>query len=40
MCPRDAVAQWRTGDMRLEDFRKLVSYLKEVETAVLEGCFD
>jgi MoaA/NifB/PqqE/SkfB family radical SAM enzyme len=37
MCLRDAVTQWHTGDMGIDDFMKLVPYLSDVETAVLEG---
>ena len=37
MCPRDAATQWHTGDMQIDDFMKLVPYLRDVETAVLEG---
>jgi MoaA/NifB/PqqE/SkfB family radical SAM enzyme len=37
MCIRDTATQWHTGDMRIEDFMKLVPYLRDVETAVLEG---
>jgi MoaA/NifB/PqqE/SkfB family radical SAM enzyme len=37
MCIRDAATQWHTGDMSINDFTKLVPYLRDVETAVLEG---
>jgi MoaA/NifB/PqqE/SkfB family radical SAM enzyme len=37
MCIRAESADWHPGDMRLEDFRKILPYLKDVETVVLEG---
>jgi MoaA/NifB/PqqE/SkfB family radical SAM enzyme len=37
MCIREGAAQWHTADMAIDDFAKLVPYLKDVETAVLEG---
>jgi MoaA/NifB/PqqE/SkfB family radical SAM enzyme len=37
MCIRDAATQWHTRDMSIPDFMKLVPYLRDVETAVLEG---
>jgi MoaA/NifB/PqqE/SkfB family radical SAM enzyme len=37
MCIREGAEQWHTGDMAIDDFKKLVPYLREVETAVLEG---
>ena len=37
MCIREADTQWHTGDMSITDFMKLVPYLRDVETAVLEG---
>jgi MoaA/NifB/PqqE/SkfB family radical SAM enzyme len=37
MCIRAESKDWRFQDMRLEDFRKLLPYLKDVETVVLEG---
>jgi len=37
MCIRTESADWQFQDMSLEDFKKLLPYLKEVETVVLEG---
>lgn len=37
MCIRAENADWQSQDMSLEDFKKLLPYLKEVETVVLEG---
>jgi MoaA/NifB/PqqE/SkfB family radical SAM enzyme len=37
MCIRTESADWQSQDMSLEDFKKLLPYLKEVETVVLEG---
>ena len=37
MCIRAECSDWHPGDMRLEDFRKILPYLKDVETVVLEG---
>jgi MoaA/NifB/PqqE/SkfB family radical SAM enzyme len=37
MCIREEEKDWESRDMALEDFRKLLPYLKEVETVVLEG---
>ncbi len=37
MCIRSECADWQYQDMALEDFKKLLPYLKEVETVVLEG---
>jgi MoaA/NifB/PqqE/SkfB family radical SAM enzyme len=37
MCIRTESADWQYQDMVLEDFKKLLPYLKEVETVVLEG---
>jgi len=37
MCIRRESADWQYQDMALEDFRKLLPYLREVETIVLEG---
>ncbi len=37
MCIRTESADWQYQDMTLEDFTKLVPYLKDVETVVLEG---
>ncbi len=37
MCIRTECADWQYQDMALENFEKLLPYLKEVETVVLEG---
>jgi MoaA/NifB/PqqE/SkfB family radical SAM enzyme len=37
MCIRTESADWQYQDMALEDFKKLLPYLREVETVVLEG---
>jgi MoaA/NifB/PqqE/SkfB family radical SAM enzyme len=37
MCIRRESADWQYQDMPLEDFRKLLPYLTEIETVVLEG---
>jgi MoaA/NifB/PqqE/SkfB family radical SAM enzyme len=37
MCIRTESTDWQYQDMSLEDFKKLLPYLKEVETVVLEG---
>jgi MoaA/NifB/PqqE/SkfB family radical SAM enzyme len=37
MCIRTESADWQYQDMALADFKKLVPYLKDVETVVLEG---
>jgi len=37
MCIRRENADWQYQDMALEDFRKLLPYLREVESVVLEG---
>jgi MoaA/NifB/PqqE/SkfB family radical SAM enzyme len=37
MCIRAESADWQFQDMSFEDFRKLLPYLKDVETVVLEG---
>jgi len=37
MCIRAETKDWQFQDMSLEDFKKLLPYLKEVETVVLEG---
>lgn len=37
MCIRSESDQWQFQDMRLEDFKKILPYLKDVETVVLEG---
>ena len=37
MCIRTESADWQYQDMPLEDFKKILPYLTEVETVVLEG---
>ena len=37
MCIRRENADWQSQDMSLDDFRKVLPYLTEVETVVLEG---
>ena len=37
MCIRSERDDWQYHDMPLEDFKKLLPYLKEVETVILEG---
>jgi MoaA/NifB/PqqE/SkfB family radical SAM enzyme len=37
MCIRRESADWQYQDMPLEDFKKLLPYLRDVETVVLEG---
>ena len=37
MCIRSENADWQYQDMPLEDFKKILPYLKDVETVVLEG---
>ena len=37
MCIRTESADWQFQDMSLEDFKKILPYLKDVETVVLEG---
>jgi MoaA/NifB/PqqE/SkfB family radical SAM enzyme len=37
MCIRTESPDWQYQDMALEDFKKLLPYLKDVETIVLEG---
>jgi MoaA/NifB/PqqE/SkfB family radical SAM enzyme len=37
MCIRMESADWQYQDMPLEDFKKILPYLKDVETVVLEG---
>ena len=37
MCIRSESADWQYQDMPLEDFKKILPYLKDVETVVLEG---
>ncbi len=40
MCIREMADDWLFGDMRLEDFKKLTPYFKDVETVILEGWGD
>ena len=37
MCIRTESAKWQSQDMGFEDFKKILPYLKDVETIVLEG---
>jgi MoaA/NifB/PqqE/SkfB family radical SAM enzyme len=37
MCIRSERDDWQSHDMSLEEFKKLLPYLKEVETVILEG---
>ena len=37
MCVRAGRSDWQNEDMPLENFKKLLPYLKDVETVVLEG---
>lgn len=37
MCIRASRRDWHTADMDIDDFRKIVPYLSEVHTTVLEG---
>jgi len=37
MCIRSESSEWQFQDMPLEDFKKTLPYLKDVETVVLEG---
>ncbi len=37
MCIRAESSDWRFQDMPLDDFKKILPYLKDVETVVLEG---
>ena len=37
MCIRSESTEWQFQDMPLEDFKKILPYLKDVETVVLEG---
>jgi MoaA/NifB/PqqE/SkfB family radical SAM enzyme len=37
MCIRSENTDWRFQDMPLEDFKKILPYLKDVETVILEG---
>lgn len=37
MCAREADAPWQNQEMALDDFRRILPYLTDVETVVLEG---
>ncbi|MDP3049449.1 MAG: SPASM domain-containing protein [Thermodesulfovibrionales bacterium] len=37
MCIREEAGDWFSGDMRIDDFKKLTPYFKDVETVILEG---
>lgn len=37
MCIREGIRDWQNADMKIENFRKLKSYFKNVEAVVLEG---
>lgn len=37
MCAREGCDEWLSGDMNLDDFKKITPYLKDVERVVLEG---
>lgn len=37
MCIREGIKDWYNADMKIEDFKKLIPYFKDVETIVLEG---
>jgi MoaA/NifB/PqqE/SkfB family radical SAM enzyme len=37
MCLREGVDHWYSSDMKIENFRKLIPYLREAETVILEG---
>jgi MoaA/NifB/PqqE/SkfB family radical SAM enzyme len=37
MCVKEGQADWQRRDMGLDDFRRIVPYLKDVENVVLEG---
>ena len=37
MCAREEEAPWQHQDMALEDFKRILPYLTDVETVVLEG---
>lgn len=40
MCIREMADNWLFGDMRVEDFKRLTPYFKDVETVILEGWGD
>jgi len=37
MCIREEFKDWYGGDMNINDFKRLIPYLKDVETVILEG---
>lgn len=37
MCVREGARDWQVGDMKFNDFKKLITYFKDVERVVLEG---
>lgn len=37
MCTREGLKDWHCNDMDIDDFKKLIPYLKDVEKVVLEG---
>ncbi|MEE8423542.1 MAG: radical SAM/SPASM domain-containing protein [Thermodesulfobacteriota bacterium] len=37
MCTREGLEDWQHKDMNIDDFKKLIPYLKDVERVVLEG---
>lgn len=37
MCIREGAGDWQSGDMKLDDFKRLITYFKDVERVVLEG---
>jgi len=37
ICIREKAGDWLSGDMRIEDFKKLTPYFRDVENVVLEG---
>lgn len=37
MCIREGFKDWRTGDMSMADFKRLMPHFKDVETVILEG---
>ena len=37
MCIREKAKDWHGSDMSINDFKKLIPYLKDIETVVLEG---
>jgi MoaA/NifB/PqqE/SkfB family radical SAM enzyme len=37
MCIRDKAKDWHGADMSIDDFKRLIPYLKDVESVILEG---